>query len=134
MNINSASGRESLMADRKIIVVVDDDESIRKTFFLILHKEYRVYLARDAGEALKRFNGSHVDLVIADLGLQDGGGIELISEFRKAGYKGKAILISACPDSVRADSLERLSIAYLLTKPLDLNALDESIHSLLKYS
>ena len=42
------------MSEKKIIIV-DDDESIRKTFFLILNKNYRVYLAKDSGEALQRF-------------------------------------------------------------------------------
>ena len=41
----------------KKIVIVDDDETIRKTFFLLLNKKYRVYLAARAKEALDRFGG-----------------------------------------------------------------------------
>jgi len=51
------------MSDKKIIVV-DDDESIRKTFFLILQKDYRVYLAKDSKEALQRFKRAKIDLII----------------------------------------------------------------------
>ena len=44
------------MTSRKI-VIVDDEETIRKTFSLILGQQYRVSLAKDAAEALTRFKG-----------------------------------------------------------------------------
>ena len=52
---------------KKKIVVVDDDESIRQTFFLILNKNYLVYLAKDSKEALQRFGEADINLIIADL-------------------------------------------------------------------
>jgi DNA-binding response OmpR family regulator len=83
---------------KKKIVIVEDDESIRKTFFLILNRNYRVYLAKDAEEALTRFKEIKVDLIIADLKLPHLNGLEMIAKFRKTGYKGEVILISAFPD------------------------------------
>jgi DNA-binding NtrC family response regulator len=115
----------------KKIVVVDDDESIRKTFFLILNKKYRVYLAKDAQEALDRFKNAKIDLVIADLKLPYMSGIELIAQLRKFGYRGEAILISAHPDQINPDELSRLSISHFFVKPLDLNALSRSIDYLI---
>lgn len=84
----------------KKIVIVDDDESIRKTFFLILNKNYRVYLAKNSKEALKRFKKVNIDLIIADLKLPDVSGLEMIAKFRESGYRGEVILISAYPDLV----------------------------------
>jgi len=118
------------MSDKKIIVV-DDDESIRKTFFLILHENYRVYLAKDSREALKRFKNAKIDLIIADLKLPGLNGLEMINEFRKSGYRGDAILISAYPDLIDVDELSRLSISHFFVKPLDLDAFNRSINHLL---
>ncbi len=118
------------MSDKKIIVV-DDDESIRKTFFLILHENYRVYLAKDSREALKRFKNAKIDLIIADLKLPGRNGLEMISEFRDSGYRGDAILISAYPDLIDVDELSRLSISHFFVKPLDLDAFNRSINHLL---
>ena len=118
------------MSDKKIIVV-DDDESIRKTFFLILHENYRVYLAKDSREALKRFKNAKIDLIIADLKLPGRNGLEMINEFRKSGYRGDAILISAYPDLIDVDELSRLSISHFFVKPLDLDAFNRSINHLL---
>jgi DNA-binding response OmpR family regulator len=129
MNLIRMSERE--MENMKVIVVVDDDESIRKTFFLILHKKYRVYLAKDSKEALDRFKKSHVDLIIADLKLPQINGLDMISSFRKAGYDGEVILISAFPDLVNEKRLSDLSISDFFTKPLDLKALNHSISCLL---
>jgi len=118
------------MSDKKIIVV-DDDESIRKTFFLILQKDYRVYLAKDSKEALQRFKRAKIDLIIADYKLPYLNGVEMISKFRELGYRGNVILISAYPDLVNIDELSRLSISHFFVKPLDLDSINISVDRLL---
>lgn len=115
----------------KKIVVVDDDENIRKTFFLILNKSYRVYLAKDGQEVLDRFKKADVDLVIADYKLPSMTGVELVSELRKNGFRGEVIMISAHPDMIEPDLLSRLSISHFFSKPLDLTALSRAIDYLL---
>lgn len=115
----------------KKIIIVDDDESIRKTFFLILSKNYRVYLARDSREALQRFQRAKIDLIIADLKLPYLNGVEMIAKFRESGYRGNVILISAYPDLVNIDELSRLSVSHFFVKPLDLDSLNRSIDQLL---
>lgn len=118
------------MTEKKIIVV-DDDESIRKTFFLILNKNYRIYLAKDADEAMKCFKKAKIDLIIADVKLPGKNGLEMVSELRESGYRGEVILISAYSDLIDLDVLQRLSIGHFFVKPLDLKALNHSIDFLL---
>jgi DNA-binding NtrC family response regulator len=118
------------MTSRKI-VIVDDEETIRKTFSLILSQQYRVSLAKDAAEALARFKGAGIDLMIIDYRLPDMTGIELVTALRKNGYRGDVILISAYSDMIEPDILSRLSISHFFAKPLDLNALSRSIDYLL---
>jgi len=115
----------------KKIIVVDDDESIRKTFFLILNKEFQVYLAKNSKEALSCYKKVKVDLIIADLKLPDTDGMEMITKLREGGYEGEVILISAYPDLIDLDDLSRLSIKHFFVKPLDLDALNHSIYFLL---
>jgi DNA-binding NtrC family response regulator len=116
---------------KKKVVIVDDDESIRKTFFLILNSDYRVHVAKDAEEALQRFRDANIDLIIADLKLPHLNGLDMIAKFRESGYKGEVILISAFPDLVDPKELDRLSIGHFFVKPLDLDALNQSIDYLL---
>jgi YesN/AraC family two-component response regulator len=98
---------------------------------LILNRNYLVYLAKDAEEALQRFEGTDVDLIIADLRLPHLNGLEMITKFRKKGYRGEAILISAFPDLLDPEILSNLEIAHSFVKPLDLDALNQSITNLL---
>jgi DNA-binding NtrC family response regulator len=116
---------------KKKVVIVDDDESIRKTFFLILNSDYQVYLAKNAEEALQRFESTEIDLIIADLKLPHLNGLEMIDEFRKSGYEGEVILISAFPDLLDSDALSRLRVGHIFVKPLDLDALNDAIAHLL---
>jgi DNA-binding NtrC family response regulator len=115
----------------KKIVIVDDDESIRKTFFLLLNKKYRVYPAKDAEEVLDRFKSGAFDLLIADLRLPGRDGVELVTELRRRGYRGEVILISAHAELVDPAVLGRLRIGHFFAKPADLDALSRSIDYLL---
>jgi DNA-binding NtrC family response regulator len=114
----------------KKILVVDDEESIRKTFVLLLSEKYRVVAAKDAEEALdKQKNG--YDLIIADLRLPGKDGVELVTEMRRRGYRGEVILISAHAELVDPSILGRLRIGHFFAKPLELDAISRSIDYLL---
>jgi len=118
------------MATKKI-VVVDDEESIRKTFFLILKKTYKVFLAKNGAEAAARLKGGPADLMIADYRLPDMTGLELVESARREGFNGEVIMITAFADQIEPDTLARLRISHFFAKPLDLNALNRSIDYLL---
>lgn len=116
------------MANQRI-VIVDDDESIRKTFFLILHENYMVYLAKDSAEAIERFSGHHIDLIITDYRLPGMNGLDMIARFRDLGFRGQVILISA--DSVKHERMRRLSIHRSFVKPLDLHSIKQAVDDLM---
>ena len=116
----------------KKIVIVDDDENIRKTFSLLLGKKYRVYPVKDSEEALAKLSRAKVDLVIADYKLPCLNGMELIRRLRASGFEGEAMLISAHPDLVKIEDLSRLSISHFFVKPLDLDILNLSIDRVLQ--
>jgi len=122
---------EKNMATKKIIIV-DDDENIRKTFFLLLGKKYRVFPVKDSREALAMSRSAKADLIIADYKLPYLDGMELIKKLRESGFDGDVMLISAYPDLVKVEDLSRLDISHFFVKPLDLNALTLSIDRLLQ--
>ncbi|MBN1938719.1 MAG: response regulator [Candidatus Aminicenantes bacterium] len=118
------------MATKKIIVV-DDEESIRKTFDLILKKSYKVFLASTGAEASARLKSGSADLMIADYRLPDMTGLELVEKARLSGFGGEVIMITAFADEIEPEALARLRISHFFAKPLDLNALNRSIDYLL---
>ncbi|MEN6561227.1 MAG: response regulator [Acidobacteriota bacterium] len=116
----------------KKIVLVDDDETVRKTFSLLLGKKYRVESLKDPRQALSRLKNSPADLVIADYRLPYFNGMELIKRLRENGFEGEAMLITAHPDDVKIDDMGRFAISHFFVKPLDLNDLNVSIDRLLQ--
>lgn len=118
--------------DTKKIILVDDDETVRKTFTLLLGKRYRIESLKDPRQAVSKLKTSKADLVIADFRLPYFNGMELIKRLRENGYEGEAMLITAHPDDVRLEDMGRFAISHFFVKPLDLNDLNLSIDRLLQ--
>ena len=70
------------MADR--ILVVDDDETIRRTLRINLQaRGYEVEVVASGRDALSTLEASPPDLVVLDLGLPDVDGIEVLRRLRR---------------------------------------------------
>jgi DNA-binding NtrC family response regulator len=115
----------------KKIVLVDDDETVRKTFTLLLGTKYRIESLKDPRQALSKLKGGRADLIIADYRLPYFNGMELIKRLRENGFEGDAMLITAHPDEVRIEDMGRFAISHFFVKPLDLNDLNLSIDRVL---
>lgn len=67
----------------KIILIVDDSESIREVVSFTLENEgYKVLIGVDGQDALKHLDGRPIDLIITDLHMPNMDGIELIKNVR----------------------------------------------------
>lgn len=67
----------------KIILIVDDSESIREVVSFTLENEgYNVLVGVDGKDALKFLDGRPIDLIITDLHMPEMDGIELIKNVR----------------------------------------------------
>jgi two-component system nitrogen regulation response regulator NtrX len=70
--------------ETKIILVVDDDKFILKTFKDILElRGYRVQTAESGKEALEKFKNNTCNLALLDIKLPDMEGTELLAEMHK---------------------------------------------------
>src|ERR671930_191100 len=66
------------MADSSTILLVDDEESVRRVLTFPLERDgFTVVQARDGEEALRRFEEEPVDLVVLDIMLPKLDGLEL---------------------------------------------------------
>ncbi len=65
------------------ILIIDDDDIIRRMLSLMLTKAgYDVLAAADGEEGLKQFRNNEIDLVITDLIMPEKEGIEMIMELK----------------------------------------------------
>lgn len=72
------------MEDKRYILIVEDDKYIINFISMSLKKEnYGFYVAKTVEEALSLFYANRPDMVILDLGLPDGDGIDVLKRVRE---------------------------------------------------
>lgn len=106
------------------ILVIDDEESIRFSFHRFLAAEgHNVITAKGYREALARMDETQFDLILADIIIDDGWGMDILQEVRRRNLKTSVIIMTAYPttETIKA-SFSMQAIDYL-TKPLRQEAL-----------
>src|ERR1700689_863266 len=101
----------------KRILVLDDEPNIGGSLRLILEREgYSVTLARPIAEAKPA--AERADLLLLDVRLPDGSGIEFLRSLRERDYFAPAIMISGHGTIAEAVAATRAGAFDFLEKPL----------------
>lgn len=117
------------------ILVVEDDPAVLHLAIRALHMAgYRVIGCRTVAEARKAFQemGEKVDLVVSDMGLPDGRGVDLVREFLKARPTLAAFLVSGYSDIRSSPEEIEESGLDLLRKPFAPDALMQKVQKHLR--
>jgi DNA-binding response OmpR family regulator len=120
------------MPPSTVILIVDDDERLRRTVSRYLNKEG--YLVREAGtgkQMRERLAAEVVDLVILDLMLPDDDGLDLAREVRSQSEVGIIILTGKVETIDKIVGLEVGADDYL-TKPFDHRELLARVRTILR--
>jgi DNA-binding response OmpR family regulator len=108
------------MTGKASILVVDDEENLRRTLALILQREgYTVTTTASVKEARSCIEAGPFDLVFLDLKLPDDSGLTLLPELRTR-YPAMPVLILTAHDKLGAalEAIRGGARDYLL-KPVD---------------
>lgn len=107
------------------ILVVDDEEGLRHTFALFLTREgySRVCEAGSVAEAVALLGSEQFDLVISDIVLGDGNGIDLLREIRQRNLQCPVVMVTGYPNIETAAEAVRLGAYDYLPKPVKKDAL-----------
>lgn len=115
------------------ILVVDDEEDIREALKGILMDEgYRVLLARNGEEALRKVEESPVDLVLLDIWMPGPDGIKVLQEIKKRGPGIRVIMISGHGNIELAVKAVKLGAYDFIEKPFSLDKVLLTIDHALK--
>jgi CheY-like chemotaxis protein len=119
-------------ADRRTVLVVDDDENVRSLFVECLDAEYRVLQAGDGEEAVAIVRRERdLDLLITDLFMPKQEGIETIQAVRDLLPGLRIIAISGAFGGQFLKAAERLGVDATLLKPIRLDALRKTVEDVL---
>ena len=88
------------------ILIIDDEPTIRMLLSKILELEgYEVFQAKNRLMGLSLIKKHNIQVVLCDVFLPDGNGVEMVSEFKEISPDSKIILLTAhgnIPDGVQA--------------------------------
>ncbi|WP_066266925.1 sigma-54-dependent transcriptional regulator [Hydrogenophaga palleronii] len=115
------------------VLVVDDEPDLRTLYELTLLREgHAVVAAPDLTQAREWLAQQHFDVLISDMRLPDGLGLELLRELGDAQRPEKCIVITAYGSAENAvESLKAGAFDYL-TKPVDLKQLRGAVTAALQ--
>jgi two-component system response regulator PilR (NtrC family) len=106
------------------ILVVDDERSLREFLTILLEQEgYEVTTADTVASGTEKVNRGGFDLVMCDLKLPDGSGLEVLAEARKLGIASPFIIITAHTTPQHALEALRAGAAEYLSKPFNVDDL-----------
>ena len=115
------------------ILVIDNEESIRFSFSRFLAAEgHNVVTAKGYREALARMNEGEFELIIADIFLDDGWGIDILREVMQRNLKSRVIMMTAYPSNETAQDSFRMHAVDYLIKPLKQVGLLDSVNKALQ--
>ena len=117
----------------KKILIVDDDFSLRTVMIKALSsKSIDVRSVSSVSEAWVLISNESFDLIICDVLLPDGDGLELVKKIKDKNVNQKIIIISAQNNIITAIKADELKVFEYLPKPIDLNDLVISVNQSLK--
>jgi CheY-like chemotaxis protein len=113
------------------ILVVDDEIFIRMLYKKEFESEgYEVEAAAGETEAMAAMQRFRPDLVILDIELSDGNGLELLNRLRQE-YREVTVVLNSAYSTYKADFQSWLADAYIM-KSSDLNPLKGKVRDLLE--
>ena len=116
------------------ILVVDDEPAIRRFLRASLSAQgYQVIEAQSAQSARELFRRNTPDVVVLDLGLPDGDGLDIIKELRDGGSAAPIIVLSSRTDEAGKVRALDLGADDYVTKPFGVEELLARLRAALRH-
>ncbi len=117
----------------KNILIIDDDFSLRRVIEKALkNSKTNIKSVSTISEAWVDIEKNKFDLIICDVVLPDGDGLELVKKVKSRDNSQSFIIISAKNNLLTAIKANQLDVVDYLPKPLDLNDLTITVDRCLK--
>lgn len=110
------------------LLVVDDDPDLREVIALDLEqKGFQVLCADNGKNALQIIKTNHVDVVLSDVRMPDGNGVQLLQWIRELNWKAPGLIFMTGFSDISPEGAYDLGADAIFSKPFDRDALHEAI-------
>ena len=112
-----------------VLLVVDDEEAVRYSFsYVFTDATIEVVTAGTIAEGWSRFQEQRPDVIVLDLQLPDGSGLELFRKIQAEDRKRPVVFVTAHGTAETAIEAMKHGAFDYLTKPVDLDKLTQILH------
>jgi len=118
--------------NRYSIYIVDDDPAIRSGLMMSLEETHQVRAFASGEDAISEVIRNPPDLMLLDIGLPGKDGMEVLSEVRSLVPEILVLMITAQDDVSTAVSAMRQGAHDYVVKPIQMEALEITIHNALE--
>ena len=122
------------LKNKSRILVLDDEEQIRRFLLTLLSSRYDCREAESAEQALKALSEDHFDLVISDIQMTGMSGLELVPRVHSIAPDCVVLMVSGQSNIETAIAAMHAGAFDYLTKPLDPRHVEAAIERALKQS
>jgi CheY-like chemotaxis protein len=126
---DEVSGSQAQEAKRRILVVEDHGDTLRSMKLLLRRLGYEVLAAETMTDALRIADEEEFDILLSDIGLPDGSGLELLKRLRLQRAVPALALSGFGMDEDLARSRDA-GFSDHLTKPVSIDRLQAAIAQL----
>jgi two-component system response regulator PilR (NtrC family) len=121
------------MGEGPRILIVDDDESIRKVLAAVLEENgYMIDAAEDGKKAIEKTDKNFYNMALVDIRLPDIEGSKLIAMMKETMPRMRKIIITGFPSLQNAvEALNKGADAYII-KPFDMDKVLQTVKEQLK--
>jgi len=118
---------------RPIILIVEDDASLRRVYAAYLTEDFELRMASNGHEALQQLNTNKIDLVLSDINMPQMSGFSLRKNLKQASGTNimPFIFLTAFNDTHMQKQAASLGIDDYLVKPVDKTQLVHTINRVL---
>jgi DNA-binding response OmpR family regulator len=126
------AGPEPAASSARRILVVDDDQAVRETITQGLARQgYVVHSTGNVEDAVALLGREALDIVVTDLVLPGGSGLEVARTVKRTHPGIPVVLITGWPGRVDPHTLESHGIDAVVEKPVGLDTLRATIAALI---
>ncbi|MEW5721967.1 MAG: sigma-54 dependent transcriptional regulator [Thermodesulfobacteriota bacterium] len=110
------------------ILVIDDEAGIQESLFMfLLEKGFEVRVAQSLSEGMRQVEDFRPKVVILDLRLPDGNGLDALKPLSEMAPHAKTVVITAFHDMETTIEAMRRGAYDYIHKPIDVDELDRAI-------
>jgi two-component system response regulator (stage 0 sporulation protein F) len=120
------------MTDKKRLLIVDDDESLRVVLAdALTRSNFEVATAADGLLAMDQLRKQRFDLVLLDIRMPNMDGMEVLKNIREEDLAEKVIMLTGVAELKFAQESLMSGAHDFMSKPVDLDALQNCINRVL---